>query len=140
MQIEVDFKATGPLFKAGGPRLEREINGAIKELVQMGEERLSETLRPQPAGVFLSVTEAAKNKASTGHYRRNISTEFGNLGALITDGGVVYGPWLEGIGSRNQTTRFKGYASFRRVGDWLNGKSRDVLKAYARRFVKRMNA
>lgn len=28
---------------------------------------------------------------------------------------MVYGPWLEGTGSRNATTRFKGYWSFRRA-------------------------
>lgn len=32
---------------------------------------------------------------------------------VVTDGGIVYGPWLEGTGSRNRTTRFKGYRSFR---------------------------
>lgn len=32
---------------------------------------------------------------------------------VVTDGGIVYGPWLEGTGSRNETTRFKGYRSFR---------------------------
>lgn len=26
---------------------------------------------------------------------------------------LIYGPWLEGVGSRNRTTRFKGYFSFR---------------------------
>jgi hypothetical protein len=139
MEMKVSYKATGPLFKAGGPDLEREINGAINQLVQMGEERLAETLRPRPAGVFLSKAQAGE-KASSGHYRRNISTKFGNLSALIMDGNIVYGPWLEGIGSRNETTRFKGYASFRRTGDWLEGKAKGVLKAYVGRFVRRMNA
>lgn len=32
---------------------------------------------------------------------------------LVGDRAVIYGPWLEGTGSRNRTTRFKGYASFR---------------------------
>lgn len=32
---------------------------------------------------------------------------------VVTDGGIVYGPWLEGTGSRNRTTRFKGYRHFR---------------------------
>jgi hypothetical protein len=148
MQMKVELKATGPLFRAGGPNLDREINGAIKELVQMGEERLDETLRPRPAGVFLSAQysgwkilgSTTVEKQSKGHYRRSVSTEFGHLNALISDGGVVYGPWLEGISTRNQTTRFKGYASFRRTGDWLNGKARGVLKAYVDRFVRRMNA
>lgn len=32
----------------------------------------------------------------------------------ISDNGVIYGPWLEGVGSRNRTTRFKGYSNYRR--------------------------
>lgn len=32
----------------------------------------------------------------------------------ISDNGVIYGPWLEGVGSRNKTTRFKGYFNYRR--------------------------
>ena len=32
----------------------------------------------------------------------------------VSDNGVIYGPWLEGVGSRNRTTRFKGYANYRR--------------------------
>ena len=33
----------------------------------------------------------------------------------VTDSGVIYGHWLEGIGSRNRTTRFKGYFMWRRT-------------------------
>lgn len=33
----------------------------------------------------------------------------------VNDRGVIYGPWLEGTSTRNRTTRFKGYASFRRA-------------------------
>jgi hypothetical protein len=35
------------------------------------------------------------------------------LTAIVYDQGVVYGPWLEGVGSRNRTTRFKGYRHWR---------------------------
>lgn len=36
---------------------------------------------------------------------------------MVHDRGIVYGPWLEGVSHRNQTTRFKGYHSFRRAAD-----------------------
>lgn len=39
---------------------------------------------------------------------------------VVTDGGIVYGPWLEGTGSRNQTTRFKGYRHFRLTVQAMN--------------------
>lgn len=31
----------------------------------------------------------------------------------VNDRGVIYGPWLEGVSSRNTATRFKGYHAFR---------------------------
>lgn len=34
-------------------------------------------------------------------------------GWKIWDQRMIYGPWLEGTGSRNRTTRFKGYRTFR---------------------------
>lgn len=52
----------------------------------------------------------------TGAYRARI-TLYGPVGgqARVHDRNGIYGPWLEGTGSRNKTTRFKGYASFRRA-------------------------
>jgi hypothetical protein len=46
---------------------------------------------------------------------------------VVTDGGIVYGPWLEGTGSRNRTTRFKGYRSFRLTTQQMN---RPSVQAY----------
>lgn len=39
---------------------------------------------------------------------------------------VIYGPWLEGTGSRNRTTRFKGYFTFRRVASRIRQKANYV--------------
>jgi hypothetical protein len=35
------------------------------------------------------------------------------LTSVVHDQGVVYGPWLEGVGERNKTSRFKGYWHWR---------------------------
>jgi hypothetical protein len=51
----------------------------------------------------------------TGYYQSKVTVERAGTGYRVTDQGVVYGPWLEGVGSRNRTTRFKGYATFRRT-------------------------
>ena len=148
MRFDVTMDMTGPIFRAGGPNLDREINGAVKELVQMGEERLALKFRPQGSknleddnsGVFLTVAQAQKGQASTGHYRRSISTTFKNLGAVIDDGRVIYGPWLEGRSSRNLRSRFRGYAQFRITKQYLQKRSKKVFDAYIQRFVRRMNA
>lgn len=34
---------------------------------------------------------------------------------VATDSGIIYGHWLEGTGSRNRTTRFKGYFMWRKT-------------------------
>ena len=96
-------------------------------------------LRPRPAGVDLSVAEAQKGKASTGNYRRNVNGIVRDLNGLITDGGVVYGPWLEGVGSRNASTRFKGYAAFRRTGQWLEQQVPKVIRIRVDRMVAKLN-
>src|SRR3546814_20243239 len=47
----------------------------------------------------------------------------------VWDGGMAgprYGPWLEGVGSRNNTTRFKGYHAFRKAADALDRRIEDM--------------
>jgi hypothetical protein len=56
----------------------------------------------------------------------------------VNDRGVVYGPWLEGVGSRNQTTRFKGYASFRRATETTRRAVPGISGAIIRRYLKQM--
>ena len=96
-------------------------------------------LRPRPAGVFLGVGQARKGQLSTGHYRRNVHRTVGALHVRIDDGGVIYGPWLEGVSTRNQTTRFKGYFSFRRTSQWLQSQVKGVVQKWVGRDVRRAN-
>jgi len=107
-----------------GEIIRRHTGHAVRELVELGEERLATTLSPRPRGVFLRVSDAKPGKASTGNYRRNLNSRVSGLNAMISDGGVVYGPWLE---SGGRGTRFKGYASFRRTADWLDEKKKGVM-------------
>ena len=51
----------------------------------------------------------------TGNYERHLQTVRSGAGVEVNDSNIIYGPWLEGTGSRNRTTRFKGYATFRLV-------------------------
>lgn len=57
----------------------------------------------------------------------------------VTDRGVIYGPWLEGISSRNQSSRFKGYAAFRRAGDKTEQVVPDLTDPILQRYIDRMN-
>ena len=57
----------------------------------------------------------------TGYYESHVKIT--NIGGdpVVNDGGrIKYGPWLEGVGSRNSpATRFKGYHAFRRAAEQL---------------------
>lgn len=138
-EITVTVTKTGPLFRLGGAPVRRAMSGAVRELVELGEQRLDQVLRPRPAGVYLSVAEAQKGRASTGNYRRNLTSVIKELSGRIDDGGVVYGPWLEGTSGRNATTRFKGYASFRRTAQFMRKSAAKVLKAHVDRAVRELN-
>jgi hypothetical protein len=76
----------------------------------------------------------------TGYYESRITSEVSALGARVTDGGVIYGPWLEGVGSRNQTTRFKGYATFRKTRQELEYKAHLVVMPEAAVLTAKLNA
>jgi len=121
---------SGPLFKRGAKITRDAMEDAVQELVELGEQRLDRGLRPRPAGVYLSAAQGGK---STGHYRRSVSGEAQGLSGRIDDGGVIYGPWLELGGGR-----FKGYATFRKVGEWLEKQSDDVLEKHIGKAARRM--
>jgi hypothetical protein len=57
----------------------------------------------------------ARMRHPSGKYERHMVVRERRQSFLVTDSNMVYGPWLEGIGRRNRTTRFKGYAAQRRA-------------------------
>lgn len=57
---------------------------------------------------------------------------------VVHDRGIVYGPWLEGTSSRNRTTRFKGYASFRRATATGTQKAPAIVAKVASGFIGRL--
>lgn len=64
----------------------------------------------------------------SGYYQSHVRADYGRRPPSVHDDRVVYGPWLEGVGSRNATTRFKGYETFRRVAQRVQG---DVVRVTA---------
>ena len=126
MAVTFDVELKGPVFENASAKIQDGIGDVLQAAVEAGEQHLDETLRPRPAGVYLSAEEAGKAK-SIGNYRRQVQGKVeSDLHAQITDNGCIYGPWLEGIGSRNEVTRFKGYSSFRKTAQWLQERIGDI--------------
>lgn len=102
--MEVIVTASGPLFAGtASAMVQRYTQAGGEEVARWAEgevQRVLEQVLRHPTGYYQSQVQV--NRVSPDRFS-------------ITDGGVVYGPWLEGVSSRNQSTRFKGYATFRRV-------------------------
>ncbi len=76
----------------------------------------------------------------TGFYQSRIQTEQKTrTRSLVTDSQVVYGPWLAGVSSRNRTSRFKGYAHWRRVAQQLQKNVVRITRPVVTRRVRQMN-
>lgn len=101
-EIRTDVRFEGPLFDGSAQRtittLVDEISGALG----------TEGKRRVLAGLDATL------RRPTGAYRSRVSLYGPVAGqARVHDRNAIYGPWLEGTGSRNATTRFKGYRNFR---------------------------
>ena len=124
----IDLEATGPVFSGA---LEAGIAASLvsaqlaiaKEGENMIQNRLSSVLQ-QPSGFYESQIQTDRVKANV----------------VITDGGVVYGSWLEGTSSRNRRSRFKGYKTFRITKRALQGKAPTIAQLVVHGKVRKVTA
>lgn len=74
----------------------------------------------------------------TGFYESHIRAERVDAETWsVNDTNVIYGPWLEGTGSRNYPmTRFQGYHTFRIVKNRMAQKMKDIIAAHLDRVIK----
>jgi hypothetical protein len=90
------------------------------------------------ADVQLNLDKSIRNP--TPYYETQVTVQNVGTDRVVHDRGIVYGPWLEGTSSRNQSTRFKGYASFRRAADALRRKVVPLTAPIVARYTAMMNS
>lgn len=118
---------SGPFFDEHNPAIRR----------QMEDEGLNRVGGQGLADVHANLDTSIRHP--TPYYETQITSERQGDTQIVHDRGVIYGPWLEGTGSRNATTRFKGYASFRRAAQQLKGEAEQILVPVVERAVGRLN-
>ena len=141
MRLETKAEFTGPLADGRGPRyLMDAMNAAVRELTEDAEGFLFQRLRPVPSGAYegTQLATGGSIQTTTGNYRRNINTKVKNMTSIISDNGVIYGPWLEGTSARN-SSRFPGYASFRMAGQEIEKRKKRVIGSHVKRLARRLN-
>lgn len=134
-RIAWDHKNAGPVMvTATGPLFDGRLDGMVDDMLG---EMVSVAAAQGYADVMLGLNQHIQ--FPTPYYETQINIAADGLALVVNDRDIIYGPWLEGTSSRNRSTRFKGYASFRRAADNLRRKLPDLLAPVARRWAARMN-
>ena len=136
-------KLSGPLFDGTAERAMVKAVAAIQEKLSAEGERLAaqalaSSIRVPHTGRAVGgiTTITASTTFQTGKYTMPVVADEGE--SVVTSDLATYGPWLEGTGSRNQTTRFKGYFSFRRATQELDEAAGDIADETLQPYLKEM--
>ena len=114
--VEAYVRANGPIWhRLIGRKVEVASEELSKQLAERGKELVLKNL-------------AERLKTRTPYYETQIEVRPFGITYSVSDSGVIYGPWLEGTGSRNPVTSFPGYHSFEDAHDELEKE----VPAYAR--------
>lgn len=128
VRMNVSVQMKGAIFnaartKAAGTRFTTHMNDTLaEEGVRRVKARLETVLRKP-----------------TGYYESRIAVDRRSQFRGITDSGVLYGGWLEGVDSRNRTTRFKGYRTFRIVKQGLARDKGRIVAPLVAAYVQELN-
>lgn len=127
LEITPHISEHGPLFDSRAQRYANEwADDVEQEIAQEAHRRL--------IGEFHT-----RFRHPTGYYESHVRAQPSGSRWQVTDGGVVYGPWLEGTGSRNASTRFKGYWNWRRVGQSIERDAPDIARRMTDRLERRLS-
>lgn len=125
MSTEITLR--GPLF-----------HDAHQLLTELETELTATLSKAAEQGVHTNLSRSLQHPS--GHYQAHVQVlHHGPAEDQVTDQGIVYGPWLEGVSSRNQSTRFKGYASFRRATQAVNARAVELCEPVVEQIVRRFN-
>jgi len=119
-------RTSGPIFNGEAPRI----------LDRITEEVATEVAKEGKKDVLARLGQVLRHP--TGRYESRIRVEGQGTLARVDDQRSVYGPWLEGTGSRNETTRFKGYFTFRLVRQQLEARSKGIAEQVVTRSIGRL--
>lgn len=160
----ITVTVSGPVFdgravremQAGTLAARHEIANDVERLVR---QNFLVSIRDD-RGVFLgtiTTTDVTRTYVFGGTYTRDIDRPGGGMQTIsraysmpivvedpamdtvVTSSDAMYGPWLEGTGSRNETTRFKGYHGFRRAAAEIEPSVERIADTVLQPFVARCN-
>lgn len=122
--LTTSTRTSGPVFDGG---FERAVHAfTVEASDDIADRGLS--MMHQAASVF---------RNPTGHWESRLVVDRSAPDRVITND-VVYNAWLEGVGSRNNASRFKGYRMWRLTTQQLQAVASVIAEATLQRFVGQM--
>ena len=123
----ISVSTSGPLFGNLAQDIVRDwLDAAKREVADMGVRELDAIVMD-------------KTGRGTGHYQSMITTRVIRYNDVLITDPVIYGPWLEGISKRNESTGFRGYHLWRRTRLRLRRTYKDVAqKKLEEYYLRRM--
>jgi hypothetical protein len=126
MDVFIDYSSSGPIFNGQAPAV---IAAYLDDvLTEVGGQGL--------ADVHQILNENIKRP--TPYYETQIISQRVSVDQVVHDRGIIYGPWLEGTSTRNQTTRFKGYHAFRNARNNLVAKVPELADHVFQKYLPRL--
>lgn len=124
--MSIDVTVSGPIFDG---RAEAAAHAYAREVERyIGEKAVTRIRAYLPTqymylGHHGGTPEDNPVPPNAGWLQANITATEQVDDVVVTDDNVVYGPWIEGVSSRNLTSRFKGYHTFRLIGEQLDSEA-----------------
>lgn len=125
--LTVEVRVTGPIVEGRGPAVVDDmLRDARTDLAATGLHEVMDHL-------------AASIRHRTPYYETRLNIESGPNVEIVNDDRVIYGRWLEGVGSRNYPkTRFRGYRAFGRAYGIVAARAQAVLQWMVDRHIHRL--
>lgn len=144
-----DVRVSGPLFDGRAEiALMEGVDAIRRQVAERGvnivRANFASSIRVEETGRALAAITTADHSTaytttSSSGKSYTLPVYVGTDEEVVTTDLATYGPWLEGVGSRNATTRFKGYHGFRRGAEQLDAESGRVGDDAIRPYVERMS-
>lgn len=141
MKIEISIDVSGPVFDGTHEAImDHYVGHVTSELGDIAVNRIRKYL-PE-------VYEYPRDPASLhgtqhfnpGLYVSDIHTDrMSSEINLVNDTPVVYGPWVEGVGSCNDSTRFKGHHAFRKIAQQLEAEAGAIADMAFQPYLAELN-
>jgi hypothetical protein len=115
-----------------GPLFDGRAEAALAEYVRVMPEKIADKGRDMVREHLSTVIKENRGVyVSRVHVRPEGSTQ-------VIGNDMVYSPWLEGTSQRNHSTRFRGYHTFRLIGQELDRRAEPMAEEILRPYLNRM--